>query len=46
MTCGSGVVTRERYCDNPVPAAGGRDCNGTHKENKSCSTGEHCIGRC
>ena len=46
VTCGSGVVTRKRHCNNPVPAAGDRDCNGTHKESKSCRTGELCIGRC
>ena len=46
MTCGAGVMSRERHCDNPAPAYGGSPCEGRHKDRKSCVTGEVCIGRC
>ncbi|XP_068759041.1 coadhesin-like [Montipora capricornis] len=42
-TCGVGARTRERHCDNPRPAYGGRPCEGIHKDKKSCSTGEVCV---
>ena len=45
VTCGVGARSRERYCDNPRPAYGGRTCEGIHKDRKSCSTGEVCVGR-
>ena len=44
-TCGVGARSRERHCDNPRPAYGGRPCEGIHKDKKSCSTGEVCVGR-
>ena len=46
MTCGAGVMSRERHCDNPAPAYGGSPCEGRHKDRKSCVTGEISIGRC
>ena len=45
MTCGAGVMSRQRHCNKPVPAHGGRPCEGNHKDRKSCVTGEVCIGR-
>ena len=45
-TCGVGARSRERHCDNPRLAYGGRTCEGIHKDKKSCSTGEVCVGRC
>lgn len=45
MTCGPGVVTRDRHCNNPEPAAGGKHCNGTNKESKSCRAEGQCIGK-
>lgn len=45
VTCGSGVVTRDRHCNNPEPAAGGKHCNGTNKERKSCRAEGQCIGK-
>ena len=45
MTCGSGMVTRDRHCNNPEPAAGGKHCNGTNKESKSCRAEGQCIGK-
>ncbi|XP_027058955.1 A disintegrin and metalloproteinase with thrombospondin motifs adt-1-like isoform X3 [Pocillopora damicornis] len=43
VTCGPGVVTRDRHCNNPEPAAGGKHCNGTNKESKSCRAEGQCI---
>ncbi|XP_022799542.1 SCO-spondin-like [Stylophora pistillata] len=43
VSCGSGVVTRDRYCNNPEPAVGGKHCNGTNKESKSCRAEGQCI---
>ncbi|KAJ7389346.1 A disintegrin and metalloproteinase with thrombospondin motif 14 [Desmophyllum pertusum] len=36
-------MSRERHCDNPVPAYGGRHCGGFNKGSKSCRTDEVCI---
>ena len=35
-TCGTGYQTRERTCNNPKPAHGGRDCQGEKFELKEC----------
>ena len=35
-TCGSGMRTRERACDNPTPAHGGADCQGVKSETQGC----------
>ncbi|XP_078378395.1 SCO-spondin-like isoform X2 [Oculina patagonica] len=43
VTCGAGVMSRERHCDNPAPAYSGRPCEGIQKDRKSCVTGEVCI---
>lgn len=45
VSCGSGVVTRDRYCNNPEPAVGGKHCNGANKESKSCRAEGQCIGK-
>ena len=37
VTCGVGVQTRERKCDNPAPQYGGANCEGEAKEEKSCN---------
>ena len=44
VTCGTGVVSRERKCDNPAPAAGGSSCQGHPRELQTCNTTEICIG--
>lgn len=44
VTCGTGVVSRERKCDNPAPAAGGRSCQGHPRDVQTCNTTEICIG--
>ncbi|NXC61674.1 HMCN1 protein, partial [Aleadryas rufinucha] len=36
VTCGQGVQERVRQCDSPVPANGGRGCQGPHTDLRSC----------
>ncbi|XP_060579836.1 uncharacterized protein LOC132736665 isoform X2 [Ruditapes philippinarum] len=36
-TCGTGVITRTRRCDNPVPDTHGADCVGEAKESIACN---------
>ncbi|NXL77816.1 HMCN1 protein, partial [Leptocoma aspasia] len=36
VTCGQGVQERVRQCDSPVPANGGRGCQGPHADLRSC----------
>ncbi|KAI0218720.1 hypothetical protein LSAT2_029589 [Lamellibrachia satsuma] len=35
-SCGMGVQTRSRLCDNPPPANGGSDCIGSAMDNREC----------
>ncbi|KAG9485144.1 hypothetical protein GDO78_008312 [Eleutherodactylus coqui] len=42
-TCGGGVRSRGRQCNNPPPAYGGRDCPGPTYEYQMCNT-EECRG--
>ncbi|KAG8552055.1 hypothetical protein GDO81_004395 [Engystomops pustulosus] len=42
-TCGGGVRSRGRQCNNPTPAYGGRDCPGATYEYQMCNT-EDCRG--
>ena len=42
-TCGGGKMKRERKCDTPAPANGGRNCAGSGKEEKTCNT-QTCAG--
>ncbi|XP_040601103.1 A disintegrin and metalloproteinase with thrombospondin motifs 13 isoform X2 [Mesocricetus auratus] len=37
-SCGGGVVTRRRWCNNPRPAFGGRTCLGEDLQAKMCNT--------
>ncbi|XP_062620366.1 IgGFc-binding protein-like [Saccostrea cucullata] len=37
-TCGTGVQTRVRPCNNPSPKYGGKTCSGTSTSTKSCIT--------
>jgi len=37
-TCGSGVQSRSRTCDNPAPAWGGNSCSGSYTETRACNT--------
>ncbi|XP_050394368.1 SCO-spondin [Patella vulgata] len=38
QSCGTGMRTRTRNCDNPAPANGGSDCVGMPTETQSCNT--------
>ncbi|XP_053547916.1 A disintegrin and metalloproteinase with thrombospondin motifs 14 isoform X2 [Bombina bombina] len=42
-TCGGGVRSRSRHCNNPPPAYGGRDCLGPTYEYQICNS-EECRG--
>ncbi|CAG04803.1 unnamed protein product, partial [Tetraodon nigroviridis] len=42
-TCGGGVRSRSRQCNNPPPAYGGRDCPGSSFDYQMCNT-EECAG--
>ncbi|XP_051523830.1 A disintegrin and metalloproteinase with thrombospondin motifs 14-like isoform X2 [Myxocyprinus asiaticus] len=42
-SCGGGVRSRSRQCNNPVPAYGGRDCPGSVFDYQICNT-EDCAG--
>uniref|UniRef100_A0A8C5PLW8 ADAM metallopeptidase with thrombospondin type 1 motif 13 n=1 Tax=Leptobrachium leishanense TaxID=445787 RepID=A0A8C5PLW8_9ANUR len=37
-SCGGGVVTRKRQCNNPRPAFGGRNCEGPSLQAEMCNT--------
>ncbi|XP_013410370.1 sushi, von Willebrand factor type A, EGF and pentraxin domain-containing protein 1 [Lingula anatina] len=37
-SCGSGMRTRNRQCDNPPPSPGGRPCSGNSLEREQCNT--------
>ncbi|XP_063436526.1 A disintegrin and metalloproteinase with thrombospondin motifs adt-2-like [Mytilus trossulus] len=40
-TCNGGIQDRNRKCDAPLPSNGGRYCNGSTIESRSCNT-ENC----
>ncbi|MFT7807184.1 A disintegrin and metalloproteinase with thrombospondin motifs 14 [Arapaima gigas] len=42
-TCGGGVRSRSRQCNNPPPAYGGRDCPGSTFDYQMCNT-DDCPG--
>ncbi|XP_063338957.1 A disintegrin and metalloproteinase with thrombospondin motifs 14 isoform X2 [Pelmatolapia mariae] len=42
-TCGGGIRSRSRQCNNPPPAYGGRDCPGSAFDYQMCNT-EECAG--
>ncbi|MEE6488349.1 hypothetical protein FKM82_015209 [Ascaphus truei] len=42
-TCGGGVRSRSRQCNNPPPAYGGRECHGATYEYQICNS-EECRG--
>ncbi|KAG1930425.1 A disintegrin and metalloproteinase with thrombospondin motifs [Pimephales promelas] len=42
-TCGGGVRSRNRQCNNPAPAYGGRDCPGSTFDYQVCNS-EDCPG--
>jgi hypothetical protein len=38
QTCGSGVQTKSRLCNNPAPLKGGEYCAGLPDEDQDCNT--------
>ncbi|RVE59722.1 hypothetical protein OJAV_G00191280 [Oryzias javanicus] len=42
-TCGGGIRSRSRQCNNPPPAYGGRECPGSSFDYQMCNT-EECAG--
>ncbi|XP_063689600.1 uncharacterized protein LOC134822438 [Bolinopsis microptera] len=40
--CGEGQQTRERICNNPAPANGGADCEGSLTETQNCNSAGPC----
>lgn len=45
QTCGSGTQTRNRSCENPKPAYGGKACFGSPNGEQICNKQE-CAGIC
>lgn len=37
LTCGGGVQTRKRLCNDPPPKYGGKDCVGEAKDTQMCN---------
>ncbi|XP_076091300.1 ectin-like [Mytilus galloprovincialis] len=37
VTCGNGVITKTRACDNPTPSDSGLDCVGSETETFFCN---------
>lgn len=44
VTCGQGVQKRIQQCNNPLPANGGRPCQGPDTDIRSCQN-KPCPGR-
>lgn len=44
VTCGGGMQTRSRLCNNPAPQFGGKDCIGDVTENQICNKQDCPIG--
>ena len=42
--CGEGFQIRHRYCSNPRPQYGGKDCNESKVDNQTCNS-QPCPGR-
>ena len=44
QTCGTGEQRRQRSCDNPEPANGGRHCKGEEVDQRKCENSQTCSG--
>lgn len=42
QSCGTGLQSRNRLCENPPPAFNGHPCEGPFEETMQCDTGRHC----
>ncbi|CAG2185606.1 unnamed protein product [Mytilus edulis] len=42
VTCGKGVLFRNRTCDDPAPLYNGKNCIGSGQDSKPCDTGVNC----
>ena len=45
VTCGNGIQSRSRSCNNPAPLYGGRQCVGSSGDSKTCNN-KNCPGIC
>lgn len=43
VSCGTGLCSRTRQCNNPVPTNGGRPCDGPSELTEKCSNGPHIV---
>ncbi|KAJ7989100.1 hypothetical protein DPEC_G00316030 [Dallia pectoralis] len=46
VTCGGGLQTRQRLCNDPIPKYGGKDCQGDAKSSQLCAKQECPIDGC
>lgn len=37
-SCGGGIKSRIRLCNNPIPAFGGKNCSGLYRESSKCNS--------
>ena len=44
QTCGGGMRTRHRECNNPPPSNGGKDCKGKEIDQRKCNR-KACSGK-
>ncbi|XP_010877291.1 thrombospondin-1-like [Esox lucius] len=46
VTCGGGLQTRQRLCNNPTPKYGGKECQGDDKASQLCAKQDCPIDGC
>ena len=44
VLCGTGSLSRNRTCDNPVPVSNGLDCDGEPTDTEGCTAFHLCDG--
>lgn len=44
LTCGGGVQTRQRLCNDPAPKHGGKECVGDNRDTQMCNKKDCPIG--
>lgn len=45
LTCGGGLQTRKRLCNDPAPKFGGKECVGDAKDTQMCNKKACPIGK-